>query len=282
MEIALLFSSSDIASMNIQKHILEKGIADVMPNKEYGNFPVRSWTTKCHTIKMYTTEMFSIHCDHIDQEIDPCDAIVFVTKHRSKEEVPAVTVHSPGNWGEALFGGKPASINSPLPRLLRAGLEQLQQQVKQQTKKEIGSPSIAALEATHHGPDIDTPCMFIELGSCEQQWQDPAGGKIVAEALMALLEMDIPEYDIAVGLGGPHYCPNFVKVMEKSDYCFGHICPKYCLKDLTKELLRDAMEKSNATVIILDWKGLGEHKERVVKLLEETKVAYERCDQVMR
>ncbi|MBI1970132.1 D-aminoacyl-tRNA deacylase [Candidatus Woesearchaeota archaeon] len=276
MNLILVISTQDFAGLTIKQNLLQSYAwkkTAVLFEKE----PVLLLETPSpYHVQMITTSKRSILCEHIDDEIKQkgilCDAIIFPTTHRSQEGVPALTAHSVGNWGEAPLGGIPRQLSVPLPRIMRCAFEQLQKQVR-------GSTYQAALECTHHGPDLDAPCMFIELGSSEEQWKDIDGGKRVANALMAALASPIPEYEIAFGIGGPHYCPNFVKVMERSNYCFGHICPKWGLPDLNKEMIQQAMKKSGATLVILDWKGVGEHKERIVKLLDEMKIPWKRTDE---
>lgn len=272
MHIAIVISAEDIAGLNIKHHLLA-GYPFKMTAASFDGFPVFETKTSQHHVTLYTIKEAAIYCEQLDKQLPPCDAIIFATKHRSKEGVPALTVHSPGNWGEALLGGQPNKVNVPMPRFLRMGFEQ-------QEKQAAGTHYEVAMECTHHGPSIEKPCMFIELGSTEEQWKNEDGGKRVAAALMELLSTDIPDYDIAFGIGGPHYCPNFVKVMKETNYCFGHICPKWGLASLTKELVLEVMEKSGATMVILDWKGLGDQKERIVKMLDELKILWKRCDDI--
>ena len=68
--------------------------------------------------------------------------------------------------------------------------------------------------------------------------------------------------------------------MLSTDYAVGHICAKYNLENLDIELVRQAMEKTipNASLVLLDWKGLGKEKERIVKMLEENNINCQRND----
>ena len=44
------------------------------------------------------------------------------------------------------------------------------------------------LECTHHGPFLEKPCMFIEIGSSIQQWKDKNAAKIIANTIQYLLK----------------------------------------------------------------------------------------------
>ncbi len=126
--------------------------------------------------------------------------------------------------------------------------------------------------------------MFIEIGSDMEQWQDPEAGQIIAKTIMILLENPPQKYRVAFGIGGLHHTPIFRKVKDKTDIAFGHICPKYNLENLDKEMIKQALEKTQEKVdlIILDWKGLGQFKEKIVNLLEELNLEYKKAKELYR
>ena len=73
------------------------------------------------------------------------------------------------------------------------------------------------MEATHHGPFVDKPAVFVEIGSTEKEWNDKNNGKIIAETIMSGLNDENENYKIAVGIGGGHYCNNFNKLVLRTD-----------------------------------------------------------------
>ena len=74
-----------------------------------------------------------------------------------------------------------------------------------------------------------------------------------------------------LGIGGTHYPEKFNKLIIESDYAFGPIIPKHGLGFLDAKLLSQILAKSTQKVegAVVDWKGLGDQKRRVVKLLED-------------
>jgi D-tyrosyl-tRNA(Tyr) deacylase len=66
--------------------------------------------------------------------------------------------------------------------------------------------------------------------------------------------------------------------MLNSDYAVGHICPKHMLGNLDSKLLKQAVEKNGSrfSMVVLDWKGLGAEKARIVSLLDDLGIKYER------
>jgi len=65
--------------------------------------------------------------------------------------------------------------------------------------------------------------------------------------------------------------PNFKQIMLKTDTAIGHCCPKHMLEFLDENMLRQAIGRCNAKpdFLLLDWKGLSEHKARITALAEK-------------
>ncbi|MFQ5531626.1 MAG: D-aminoacyl-tRNA deacylase, partial [Candidatus Nanoarchaeia archaeon] len=141
------------------------------------------------------------------------------------------------------------------------------------------------LECTHHGPLIQKPCIFIEIGSLEHQWNDRKAGFVIAKTIRDIIQSFKPNpyNEIAIGIGGPHYCPNFNKIQLKSNFALSHIIPQYSLP-LNEEMIQESMKKTEEEVdfIVLDWKGLGQSEQRkqVTDILDKLHLNYKRTSQV--
>ncbi len=121
------------------------------------------------------------------------------------------------------------------------------------------------VEATHHGPSaIETPSLFVEIGSTKAEWNNEALGDTVARALLKLASqsLDIP-CPTAVGFGGAHYAVRHTDVLLSSDICFGHIFAAYQLECLTRETVREAFEKSQAQFAYFDRKHMNGERTRI-------------------
>lgn len=249
MEIAVVISKQDKAGMNIASCLDEKGI------------------------KHYLREERSIDCENIDQEIN-ADMFIFATKHESKAGVNSLSVHAPGNFGEALLGGKSKELCISPSSYFKKGLIELE-------KRKLEGFEVVQ-EVTHHGPFLEKPCMFIEIGSNEEAWLNKEAGKIIAEVIEILLNWEKEEYRTAVGIGGLHHTPKFKKIILNSDIAIGHVCPKYNLENLDENMLNQMIERNvnRADLIILDWKGLGKEKARIKKLIEKTGLEVKRTKEV--
>ena len=93
---------------------------------------------------------------------------MFLSRHRAASGRPALCVHPigiPSPQGEDAHGGRPGQCPPPAPRL--AATYRL-------LKEEAAASGLEGyeitLEATHHGPWLEAPAMFLEIGSAEDQW----------------------------------------------------------------------------------------------------------------
>lgn len=275
MNVAIMIPIPNFAGPNIKKHLLELG--EWVEEGSFEGKVVYRKTSGHHDVRLFTTEKSCLELDDYDKLIASwgfkLDALIIATTHRSTAGTPSFSVHPIGNWtDEAKFGGEPNTITATPARLMRACIDAL---IKHNTTEHL-----VTMEATHHGPILRAPTMFVEIGSDEIAWKTPEHGKIVAMALLDVIDHAIKDYVVAFGIGGPHYCPNFVSVMKKSDYAIGHICAKYGLEGLDEKMLLDAIKKSEARCVLLDWKGMGEHKDRIIAILEQNKIEWKKTKHV--
>lgn len=270
MKTAIIASKKDPAGMNIRENLLSLFKFE----KTTGSFEYNP-IFKLGDIKLYTTETESIYLENIDKKID-AELFVFASKHQSKEGVHSLSVHAPGNWGKADFGGAERTLCVSSAVYLKNAFLKLKEMAE-------GMEYGITLEATHHGPVVNKPCFFIEIGSDEAQWKNKEAGKIIAKTIMAVLQDKLENnFKIAFAIGGPHYCNTFNKIMERTDIAIGHICPKYHLESLDKEMIGQAVKKisEKTDFALLDWKGLGKEKQRIAGMLESMGLSFQRTDKI--
>ncbi len=256
MNIAIITSDRNIASVTIrQQLVLNHGFVKI------GDLYMLAIAGK--KVVMHSVDKELPFLDYIDREID-ADIFIFPSIHRSKAGVDAFTVHSMGNWGKAEMGGIDGMLCPSSADLLKSAFIQLQNNALHID---------AVQEATHHGPYISKPGMFIEIGSDDAMYRNDDAGKIVADAIVnSISNFGNLKVKSAIGLGGTHYCNNFAKVMLNSGFSVAHVCPKHALGNLDKSMLAQAAERCipKSGTVIVDWKGLGENKDRVRQLLDES------------
>ena len=168
------------------------------------------------------------------EEVDG-DAFIVLSRHSSEKKVKAFTVHHTGNFGEARLGGRPRELSYSFPSLACKLLKAL--------KLNSREGYDVTYEATHHGPTIDKPLVFLEIGSSEEEWNDPKNHEVLAKAVMQYEELECPEVK-AIWIGGPHYSKRASKRCLEGEASIGHIAPKYASDYLDREMIEKMVRKS--------------------------------------
>lgn len=340
MGIAIISSTKDKASVNIKENLINN-FSFNESEEQFDNNNIYEFAKNKNNainnknIKLYTINSELIFTDNLDKKIN-ADIFVFVSKHRAQEDRASLTCHAIGNFGKAEHGGKDNALCYSNPILLKKIFIEFNNNAKE--------PYEATLEATHHGPYMEKPVLFVELGSNEKYWKDVEGGLLVAKSLVGALEgfngfttinnssisskigdfrdTENPKdflvsqknnetnsndnknytnneskinnngknknklmnennnYESVFVIGGSHYSHVANKAMLESNLAVGHICAKYNLENLDENLLKQAMEKiiPKPKFVLLDWKGLGKEKKRIIDLLDKNNIEYKRSD----
>jgi D-aminoacyl-tRNA deacylase len=258
MRCAIIVSSIEVADMNIKAQFARHfGFRET--SREFDGYKVLS----NGIFELFTLKGKSIYDS--DWSAMDADVLIFASSHKGESGKPTLTVHCVGNFGKAEMGGKDKIIVKGSAVLVRNYLCRLQElREREHLDYEVG------LEVTHHGPYADKIVVYIELGSTEPQWRDERAAKVVAEAIVSATNLTQKNEKIAIALGGGHYAPEFTKLLLRTDYAIAHTCAKYALENFNEEMLQKMISATVEKVeyIIVDWKGLGEHKERVMKICE--------------
>ncbi|MBL7055259.1 D-tyrosyl-tRNA(Tyr) deacylase [Candidatus Woesearchaeota archaeon] len=269
MRIAIVVSKQDISGMNIKDSLLE--LFDFKKiNGIFNDNSVYETIVNGGIIRLYTLNENTIYANGLDNEI-AAELFVFATRHSAKSGIKTLCIHTPGNWDKAEFGGFDKKLCIAAPSLIKDAFLILNALAKD-------SGYECTLEATHHGPFIEKPCFFIEIGSSENEWKDKNAAEIIAKTIIQVFEREKKGYKAAFGIGGIHYCLNFNKIILRTDIAIGHICPKYALEKLNQEMILQAIEKTQEKVdfVLLDWKGVGKEKQRILELLKKLNLKYHR------
>lgn len=230
----VLVSRADSASATIRDALLEMD-----PWQEVGAFhglPVR----RRDGFLMVEVDAMHLECDFVDRALREAgwdfEAILVASRHRAESGKPALTVHPIGNFAGADFGGFPGRLVPTAPVLMGRVLRRLHAEC-------AGLKHQATFEATHHGPYLETPTMFVEIGTDERAWTDRDLGRRVARALLAAAQPSVgDDAPVLVMLGGSHYSPRATDLARRGRANFGHIVPAYQLEGgMDPRLVLDAI-----------------------------------------
>ncbi len=277
----IVIDKNDTASMNIMDKLINEQKVFMKTSLVFKEEPVYFYKNTYLVIN----DEHSAEAEKIDDAIENITAvkpemIIFPTVHASQSEIPSLTVHTPGNWGDADEGGLNRKLCISAEAFMKEALRHMETRVKEYP--EIKDFDIIQ-EATHHGPALSCPSMFIEIGSTKKEWKIEDAGRVIADTIVYLIEstehIANTEYETAVGIGGPHSCTNFMKITFNDErIAIGHVCPKHSIGLLDKQMLEHAMQRCSRDVrhVIVDWKGLGQEKERIISLLDDMGIEYKR------
>jgi len=196
---------------------------------------------------------------------------IVLSPHKSKENRPAITVHIPGNPCNALFYGKEKTLNISNPLIFyRLYIETYK------LIKENGLNIELTYEADHHGPTIDKPILFYELGSSEKEWDNEELCNLMANAIKNVISSKENPSFIACYFGGNHYAKRCNDLTLKYGYAFSHIIAKYNISCLDKDVFIQALNKSTAEkdIILIEKKIIKEEREKIIGWAEELNVEY--------
>lgn len=192
MRFAIIYSITDTAGVNIVEQLKSLGYTP--------QFPI---------IELKKETVFSEDISEKKYpELRGIDFLVFASRHRSEKACPSLSIHPPGNWRNADLGGKPGKVCKTSAFVMKYLFQELNK-TYEKNKNNLDKEYKLTLEVTHHGPLIDIPCCFIELGSNEEQWKDKEAAKILAKTILTLQDYPnthIDDWRAAIGIGGTSLC----------------------------------------------------------------------------
>jgi len=270
--ILIIASNKDPASINIKNQIISLYNFE-KTNETFHENPVFQKTVESKAVKLVTVNIELIHTQNITSHFAPT-LIIFISRHSSQSGIPTLSVHTPGNLtNQAEKGGLPNQISISPASAMKEALREMQFQ-----KEEKQLAYKVSYECTHHGPSLNTPAIFTELGSTPKQWNDQKAAEAVAHATIAATKTRT-SYPAAIGIGGPHYNEKFTKIALTTPTAFGHIIPKYLTAKTDVNMLKQCAEKTVEKIerVLLDWKGIkGEDKEKLVETINLTGLKMEK------
>jgi D-aminoacyl-tRNA deacylase len=270
--ILIVASTKDPASMNISRKILENYKFKEISEKFQRN-PVYVKSIAEQEVRLVFVNRELIYTQFITDFFTP-KLLVFVSRHSSVSGIPTLSVHTPGNLAEAELGGIPRKVSVAAASAMKRALLELFKQ-----KERLKLDYKVSYECTHHGPSLDVPTMFVELGSTLTQWEDLEAAEAVAHAAMAAVHRRT-DFPAVLGIGGPHYNEKFTKLALNTKAAFGHIIPKYAVQKIDAGILRQCIQRTVERVesAVFDWKGVrGADKQRLTAILNRMNISVEKA-----
>jgi D-aminoacyl-tRNA deacylase len=261
----LVCSRQDLASSSISNCLIEKYGFTEIP-EENTSFS----STRYPDIVLHISENSLLYLDNLDEKYPNTSCYIFLSQHRSQANIPALTCHSTGNFSNNDFGGKEKELGICYPWIQKQYLMELNKKKDTVPKYDI------IIESTHHGPtSLKRPILFVEIGSTKEQWTDKNAADTVCSSLFTVLARKRGLCKkVAIGLGGNHYPTKFNNILLESEYGLGPIAAKHDLPHLDNSMIVQMIQKNieKVTCVIVDAKGLGKEKSRILSALDELEI----------
>lgn len=273
--ILLAASTKDLASINITKQILNN-YPFCLVKEKFHESSIYAAEVKGKEVKLAILNEELVYAQNITEFSPSLELVVFISRHSSISGTPTLSVHTPGNLGDADLGGVPRKVSISPANAMKKALKTMAKLVEErQLEYEV------SYECTHHGPSVDVPTMFVELGSSPKQWEDLEAAEVIAHAAMeAVSSFGRQQSEAVLGIGGPHYNAQFTRMALEDTMAFGHIIPKYAVPKIDEDVLRQCIEKTleKVELAVLDWKGIkGEYKLKIIELLKKIGLQFQKA-----
>lgn len=252
-------SEPDLPSVNMRKCLVSKSEWNDLGSDGYADY------SESGDIVLMSIPDLHIYADDLDIRAKSMgiefDEVIFMSKHAAASGEPALTVHPIGNFHDNKFGGKEMMLVHSDPALMSDALRLISSYNRMPQFK-------VCYEVTHHGPWLDIPTFFIEIGSDGRNWGNMEAAEILADVIR---ESKHNDYMTAVGVGGGHYAPRFTEVALKYKVNFGHMIPNYQLEGRDDEdilrMVKDACGASSADTVYVHRKSMKGPVERHISEL---------------
>src|SRR3989339_310193 len=223
----------------------EAGINITTSLSQFQENPLLNTLKDKPSFDFYLIENEIVETKNLDLEkINKYDFIIFASRHKSEKNEKSICIHAPGNFREGRLGGEDGKLSMTSALFMKQTFGKLNKIANENNLKNYK----VTMEVTHHGPLINKPCMFIEIGSTILEWKDKKVAFVIARTL-------------------------------------SHIIPKYALP-LTKEMIMQAISNTDEEVdfAVLDFNGLGnkEIRDEVIKTLEDNYIAWKKAHEITR
>ena len=177
------------------------------------------------------------------------EEIIFPSRHSAASGRPSLTLHPIGVMQLDIdetppYGGKAGDAPPPSTRLA----SWWQELVRKSEQEELGEEFDTSLEVTHHGPWLEVPSLFIEVGSTSATWGHVGAAEFLADIIHRGLGLDggdgFGSWDskrdagkpVLITLGGGHYAPRANHLALHPGLQLGHMLATYALPFTPPEL----------------------------------------------
>ena len=246
--VLIAVSATDIASTNQSDALMKMGHWEsselVEGQPTFKRLHARIWILPGSVLR---EDFLARRWMHATGEI--VDEIIFPSRHSAASGRPSLTLHPIGVMQldedeSPPYGGKAGDAPPPSTRLA----SWWQELIRVSEHSDLVEGFDTSLEVTHHGPWIEVPSLFIEVGSTAETWGHEGAASLLADIIHRGLGLDgsegfgswNPQADIdqpvLITLGGGHYAPRANNLGLQPGLRIGHMLATYALPFIAPQI----------------------------------------------
>ena len=270
--VLIAVSATDIASTNQSDALMQMGLWNptdpVEGHPTFKRLHARIWILPGSVLR---EDYLARRWKNATGEI--VDEIIFPSRHSAVSGRPSLTLHPVGvmqlDTDEIPpYGGRAGDAPPPSPRLA----SWWQELIRVSEHSDLVEDFDTSLEVTHHGPWLEVPSLFIEVGSTAETWGHFGAANLLADIIHRGLGLDGSEgfgswdsdidngQPVLITLGGGHYAPRANNLGLHPGLRVGHMLATYALPFIAPQVEGDEPE--------------GNWKQSIDAAFEATKRAY--------
>lgn len=244
MNTLLVSTTVDAASVNICSNLLDRYadswqlvVSSEKSNKiyccdDYDGNKIYLWIQHNPLLNLnFCDELFE---EELNIGNDIISEVLFLSKHTAASGKASLTVHPigiPQGLDSGGFIGRASPPSTFISSLYRAIYDEV-------NLKNL--PFEITHEATHHGPYLNRPTCFVEIGSTESNWNDRDAGiswsDIIMKTLTARKNEKVQPKFVVCSIGGGHYVPKINDICRiGNEIAIGHMLASYTLQSFFEE-----------------------------------------------
>ena len=187
--------------------------------------------------------------------------VIFLSRHSSAADIKSITVHPTGNFHEAVLGGVVGRLSPTAPEDMTSALMEMHDRYR-------GDEFSVTYEATHHGPALDIPHFYMEIGTTSEQWENPEAQGLIIEGIFARRRSFSGAF---VGIGGGHYMPKITQYSLDNGVAMGHMISKHSLEHVDRQIIEQSVQKTpGCKGFLVDRKGAKSGAREIVESVADS------------
>jgi D-aminoacyl-tRNA deacylase len=265
--LTLIFSKKNLFSNNILSNLISNNVLiNEHPEDKYifYDFSLGQNNNLCKAIVVNDfLYMTNEDVNYFESKFNTKCEFLIISSHKSEtQKINIISIHVCGNFNKNELGGEERSFSYSY-------LDAFEFLYNKLIKAELPKDLIFNVEATHHGPSLERPVLYYEIGPNDDAYNNKDYQEYYIKLLFEFVNSSYKfKQNPIILIGAPHYLDILLidsikqKLKEKynlDNILLSHIMPKYSMNDLLtlndnelESIFNNLIKASQTNVIILN------------------------------